>query len=113
VFAGKQFLWIRDLAAADALVQIPALPLIGSSLNLLPIILACSVLVYAVSLRRRRSLWGHGAWLLVAIGLGLVTYPWSAAVLLFVVTLFWVGIVELWVLCRPTASDEPATAEVT
>lgn len=43
---GAKFLWIRDLAAPDALIHFPkALPLIGESFNLLPIIAVAGMFV--------------------------------------------------------------------
>ena len=106
-FAGKGFLWISDLAATDRLAQMPWSGAGSGSLNLLPILLAGSVLIYARSLDGKKTgsrFWGGLVWLLVAAGLGLLTYAWSAAVLLFVIALFWIGIVELRVLSSPSPS---------
>ncbi|MBI3317649.1 MAG: membrane protein insertase YidC [Candidatus Omnitrophica bacterium] len=41
---GASFLWMRDLAAPDALIQFPSpVPLLGSSLNILPILMAAAM----------------------------------------------------------------------
>ncbi|MBI1953739.1 MAG: YidC/Oxa1 family insertase periplasmic-domain containing protein [Candidatus Omnitrophica bacterium] len=43
---GAPFLWIKDLAAPDALVRFPnPVPLVGESLNLLPILMAAGMFV--------------------------------------------------------------------
>jgi YidC/Oxa1 family membrane protein insertase len=43
---GAPFLWIKDLAAPDALVRFPKpVPLVGESLNLLPILMAVGMFV--------------------------------------------------------------------
>ncbi len=97
VFAGEAFLWIPDLSAADRAAEIPVVPVLGPELNLLPFVLAISVWVYSLSLGTPRN-WGRLfariVWLSVAIGLGLLTYRWSAALQILFISLLWIGIVE-------------------
>ena len=97
VFAGEAFLWIPDLSAADRAAEIPGVPVLGPELNLLPFVLAISVWVYSLSLgapRNRGRLFAKLVWLSVAIGLGLLTYRWSAALQILFISLLWIGIVE-------------------
>ncbi len=97
VFAGEAFLWISDLSTADRAAQIPIVPMLGSELNLLPFVLAISVWVFSLSLGRpgnRGRLSAKFVWLSAAIGLGLLTYRWSAALQILFISLLWIGIVE-------------------
>lgn len=97
VFAGEAFLWISDLSTADRAAQIPVVPMLGSELNLLPFVLAISVWVFSLSLGRpgnRGRLFARLVWLSAAIGLGLLTYRWSAALQILSISLLWIGIVE-------------------
>ena len=53
---GKPFLWIRDLSLPDRLAQLPAsLPVLGSDLNILPIIMAGAMYVQSKSSQRNVS----------------------------------------------------------
>lgn len=112
LFAGRSFLWISDLAVADHAARIPAIAWLGSYLNALPVVLVGSVWVYSFSLRRpggRRRILGAVVWLVVALGLGLLTYRWSAALLLFIIALLWIGVVELRLLSvRAARANGPA-----
>jgi hypothetical protein len=97
VVAGEAFLWIPDLSAADRAVEIPGVPVLGPELNLLPFVLAVSVWAFSLSLGTRRNrgrLFARLVWLSVAIGLGLLTYRWPAALQILFISLLWIGIVE-------------------
>lgn len=96
-FAGEAFFWIADLSGADRAVEIPGLPVLGTDLNLLPFVLAVSIWVFSLSLgipRRRGRLVVRLVWLLVALGLGLLTYRWCAALQILFISLLWIGIIE-------------------
>jgi YidC/Oxa1 family membrane protein insertase len=95
VFAGKSFLWISDLSVPDRLAQIPSLPWLGSDLNLLPWLLMGSIWLFAMIMRgpgQSIGMLGRIIWLLLAIGIGVLTYRWSSALLLFTIALLWFGI---------------------
>jgi len=86
---GQSFLWISSLAYPDAVVSLPfAIPLLGSSLSLLPVLMAMVTYVSAMSLvdsdapleeRKRR---GRNA-LLTALAFLLLFYPFPAAMVLY------------------------------
>ena len=95
VFSGKSFLWISDLSIPDRLAQIPSLPWLGSDLNLLPWLLVGSIWLFAMAIRgsgQSMGVLGRIIWLLLAIGIGVLTYRWSSALLLFTIALLWFGI---------------------
>jgi len=95
VFAGKSFFWVADLSIPDRVAQIPSLPWLGSYLNLLPLVLVGSVWLYlTISLGSGRGsgLFSRILWLLLAIGIGALTYRWSSALLVFTIALLWFGI---------------------
>ena len=95
VFTGKSFFWIADLSIPDRLAPIPSLPWLGSRLNLLPLVLVVSVWLYLttfVGSRSRLGILGQIFWLLLALGIGVLTYRWSSALLLFTIALLWFGI---------------------
>jgi hypothetical protein len=97
VFAGRPFIWIADLSFPDRAGQGFSTAWLGPNLNVLPLVLAISVLIYAGTLRpagKRQGQFGRMAWFLVAIGIGLLTYRWPAALLLFTIALLWIGIVQ-------------------
>ncbi len=88
-FAGAGFLWIRDLAYPDDIVQLPAtLPFLGNTFNLLPWLMA--LVSVAASLRFRDA---HAApadlrrkrqgLLLMAAAFLLLFYPFPAAMVLY------------------------------
>ena len=95
MFTGKSFLWIPDLSVPERLAQIPKLPWLGSNLNVLPWLLVGSIWLFAMTMRgsgQSASVFGRIIWLIVAIGLGVLTYQWSSALLLFTIALLWLGI---------------------
>lgn len=97
VFAGEAFLWISDLSAADRAAEIPGVPGLGPQLNVLPFVLAVSVWGFSLSVgtpRNQGRLAARLVWLSVAVGLGLLTYRWSAALQILFISLLWIGIVE-------------------
>lgn len=96
VFAGKAFLWIFDLSVPDRLAQIPALPWFGSHLNLLPWLLTGSVWLFLTMIRSSGGIFGRIICVLLAIGIGVLTYRWSSALLLFTIALLWTGIFMQW-----------------
>jgi outer membrane protein assembly factor BamB len=113
-FAGKGFLWIADLSVADRFGEMPALPLFRTSLNLLPILLVGLIWAYTISLRRgakRSGVLGHMVWMVVAVAVGVSTYRWSAAVMLFVLTLLCSGMLELWIFSLWPTKSESAPPE--
>jgi hypothetical protein len=115
VFVGKGFLWVADLSIADHLAEMPALPLFGTSLNLLPILLAGSISAYSTALRagaKRSGVLGHMVWMVVAVAVGVLTYRWSAAVMLFVLTLLCSGTLELWIFSLWPTKWESAPPEI-
>jgi YidC/Oxa1 family membrane protein insertase len=95
VFAGQSFLWIPDLSGPDRLAQIPSLPGLGSDLNLLPWLLMGSVWLFAMITRcsgQSKGVLGRIVWLFLAVGIGVLTYRWSSALLIFTIALLWFGI---------------------
>jgi len=95
VFAGKPFLWISDLAISDRIAQIPSFPWFGSELHLLPLLLMASVWFFAMTIRglgQSAGVFGRIIWLLLALGITVLTYRWSSALLLFTIALLWFGI---------------------
>ena len=95
VLTRKSFLWISDLSVPDRLAQIPSIPWLGSDLNLLPWLLMGSIWVFAMTMRspgQSIGMLGRIIWLLLAIGIGVLTYRWSSALLLFTIALLWSGI---------------------
>lgn len=86
---GQSFLWVENLAYPDALASMPfALPLLGTSVSLLPVLMAAVTYFSAVSLldpdapaeetkRRRRNA------LLTALAFLLLFYPFPAAMVLY------------------------------
>lgn len=95
VFAGTSFFWIPDLSGPDRLAQMPSLPWFGSNLNLLPWLLMGSIWFFLMTVRRPGKparLLRRIVWLLLAIGIGVLTYRWPAALLLFSIALLWLGI---------------------
>lgn len=104
-FVGKEFLWLSDLSSADRLTQLPWLPLFGPELNLLPLMLVGSIWLYSTTLhigRTKSGLAWHLSWAFVAVGLGFMTYRWSAAILLFTISLLWIDMVKQQLLLRLT-----------
>jgi len=105
-FVSERFLWLSDLSSADRLTQLPWLPLFGPELNLLPLILVGSIWLYSTTLRIGRARSGfvwHLSWGVVGVGLGLMTYRWSAAILLFTISLLWIDMVKQQLLLRLTS----------
>ena len=101
VFAGESFLWISDLSVADRAAGLPSIASLRSEIHVLPLVLVASVWFYSMSLRgpgNLPGLLGQLVWLLIAIGLGALTYRWSAALHLFFISLLWVGMAESWLL---------------
>jgi len=86
VFAGRQFLWIADLSVP------------GQGIPVLPLALAASIWLYGKTLSRakpRRSPWSGVTWAALAAAIGLMTYRWPAALLLFTLALLWLGVVQV------------------
>ena len=108
VFAGKSFFWVSDLSVPDRLAQIPGGRL-GSDLNLLPLVLVGSIWLYLTTLfssGRKSGLFGRIVWFLLAIGIGVLTYRWSSALLLFTIALLWFGIfIQQGLLVLNSSSD--------
>lgn len=105
-FVGKGFLWLSDLSRADQLARASWLPLLGPEWNLLPLILVGSLWLYSTTLRLGRSKPGltyYVVWAFVAVGLGVMTYRWSAAILLFTISLLWTDMIKQQVLLRLTS----------
>jgi len=95
VFSGKSFFLVSDLSVPDRLAQIPSLPWLGRDLNLLPLILVGSVWFYLTAFLgsgQKSGLLSRIIWPLLAIGIGVLTYRWSSALLLFTIALLWFGI---------------------
>jgi YidC/Oxa1 family membrane protein insertase len=95
LFSGRSFLWISDLSAPDRLMKMPSLPWLGSDLNLLPWLLIGSIWLFAMTMRgsgQSMGILGRIIWLLLAIGIGVLVYQWSSALLLFTIALLWFGI---------------------
>jgi len=95
VFAGKSFLWISNLSIPEHLAQMPSIPWLGSDLNLLPLLLMGSVWFFSMTIHgsgQSASIFGRIVWILLAIGIGVLTYRWSSALLLFTIALLWFGI---------------------
>jgi len=108
VFAGQSFMWISDLAAPD---RFELFLLFGPRWCVLPVVLAASVWLYSAALAagQRKGLVRWALWLLVSVGMGFLTYRWSAALLLFATALLWIGLLEygiLSILPIPAAEDE-------
>jgi membrane protein insertase Oxa1/YidC/SpoIIIJ len=104
--AGQSFLWISDVSLSDRVAQIPAIPWLGSNLNLLPLVLVLSIWILLQTLPtsgKRVGLIHHSISILVAIGLGLLTYKWPAVLLLFTLALLWFGILFQRILLRVAA----------
>jgi membrane protein insertase Oxa1/YidC/SpoIIIJ len=108
--AGARFLWMADMSLPDRMAGMPALPLLGSDLNLLPAVLAVSVWAFFQALRDPGVNAGplrHALWLAASLGLGLITYRWPAGLLIFTVTLLWAGVASQKLLLRLAARGLP------
>lgn len=94
IFAGRTFFCLADLATPDRLLAIPGVNWPGLPWNVLPVLLAASIWVYAVTLGtpgRRQSLCRRIAWAVAAVVFGVLFYQWPAALLLFLLVLLWTG----------------------
>ena len=91
VFADKPFKWIADLSAPDRAGQAMSRSL---DLNILPLVLAVSIWSFSRTLQtvgQRHNVGVGFAWFLMAGGIGLLSYRWPAALLLFTIALLWMG----------------------
>lgn len=97
VFDGRPFIWITDLSGPDHAGQGVLSAWLGANLNALPLVLTFSIYIFSETLRpagKRPGPLGRITWPLVAICIGLLTYRWPAALLLFTSALLWIGIIQ-------------------
>ncbi|HUW55061.1 MAG TPA: PQQ-binding-like beta-propeller repeat protein, partial [Planctomycetota bacterium] len=96
-FAGRGFLWMRDLSAPDSMQLTGRLPILGVPLTAMGLAFVIAVWSHLVCLgdggtrRRPTRLIGF---LLLAVGLGWLTAGWSAASQLFVIVLVVLSVVQ-------------------
>ena len=96
-FADQGFLWISDLSAADRVVLVSKLPVVGIPLTLLSLLFLASFWGYLLSLGGPGKRWHPGrliGLLLIATGLGWLTYQWAAASVLFVIGILMLDVLQ-------------------
>jgi YidC/Oxa1 family membrane protein insertase len=107
--------WIRDLAQPDMLFMMPmALPILGSYLNLLPILMAAATALQQLwapkpstpEMAQQQKMMG----IMMPVLMGVMFYSLASGLSLYFLTSTVAGIIEQWIIKRHIAAEEERAA---